>query len=449
MGITFEDTTVQHTTAAMGGNGVSVDSGSQVVFTGMCYFQNLTNAVYIKVGTPSVDVKGVIYLTNCTNRYGADPGQNIQSYIANHQNDIIVSQRVNPTDYAYISRMPNGGFYTFETATGRKVWGVGTDYVGDVALQRRAAGVLAVDTKNLFATGYGNTATRPAATTDMIGAIRFNTDSKQLEVSDGGLWYGAGDAPTSASTHFRHVPRTTWREGDAVPRLVGGGGGGGGGNIGALSLSTACHGGPGGGAGMVIESAIAVTPGDTITILIGAGGTGGQGATVSAGTAGNNGAAATAGGTTMVTDGTGKVLIAARGGGAGPAGPGASVSAPVTPAGGGAYGSTGLSYAVPAPGCGSFGNFNAMPTYNGVAGGASASFSQPTNGGGSGWTTGCSLGWPRPQMRVRHRPSTGSPEPAQSSPAAAAMAAAPGGRSGTGGAGGAGAPGAVEFWWVS
>ena len=447
-GITFCDTTVQHTTSVLGGNGVSVDSGSQVVFTGMCYFQNLTNAVYIKVGTPSVDVKGMIYLTNVTNRYGADAGQNIQSYIANNQNDVIVSQRQNPTDYAYVSTKPGGGgYYTFETSSGRKVWGDGTNYLGDVGLQRRAAGVLAVDTKNLFATGYGTTATRQTPTTDMIGAIRFNTDSKQLEVSDGGLWYGPGMHATGiyASGTFVVPP------GVKVMRcraLGGGGGGGGGGNIGALSLATACHGGPGGGAGMVVESQIAVTPGDTLTILIGAGGTGGAGAAVSSATTGNNGTIGTAGGMTTVTDGTGKLLIAARGGGAGPGGPGSSISGPVQPSGAGAYGCNAVSYWVSAPGCGSFANYNSMPTYNGVSGGASGSFAVPANGGGSGWTAGL---WGQPA----YADACTSPTANGITGASAVVAGcggnggAAGGKSGTGGAGGAGAPGAIEFWWVS
>lgn len=198
---------------------------------------------------------------------------------------------------------------------------------------------------------------------------------------------------------------------------------------------------------MVVESQIAVTPGDTLTILVGAGGTGGAGAAVSAGTAGNNGTIGTAGGMTTVVDGTGKLLIAARGGGAGPGGPGASISGPVQPAGGGAYGCNAVSYWVSAPGCGSFANYNSLPTFNGVSGGASGSFSVPANGGGAGWTAGL---WGQPA----YADACTAPTPNGIAGANAVVTGCggngggAGGRNGTGGAGGAGAAGGVEFWWV-
>jgi hypothetical protein len=392
-------------------------------------------------------MKGTLHLTNCTNRYGADPGQNVQSYITNPQQDVIVSQRQNPTDYAFISANPAGGYYAFQTANGRQVWGSGTDYAGDVALSRRAPGVLAIDTRNVFATGYGTTALRPTPTTDMIGAIRFNTDSKQLEVSDGGLWYGPSLHAAAVTTSGTFVVPAGVKM--VSCRLAGGGGGGGGaGNIGSLSTAPACYGGPGGGAGMILESRLAVTPGDTLTIVIGAGGTGGVGSAAAAGPVGNNGGSGTAGGITAITSSAGKILAAAKGGGGGPGGPGASGTAAVLPKAGGACGYTGLSYSQNAPGCGSFGNYDALPGPNGVSGGASGAFSIPTNGGTSGWTAGL---WGQPAL-----------SDASNSKTTAGMAGASavvsgcggngggaGGRNGVGGAGGAGAPGVVELWWVA
>ena len=445
--ITFEDVTVNNPAGTPTGS-VRVDAHSQVIFTGLSLFQNLTNAIYITTGTPAVDIKGSVYLTNCTNRYGCDPGQNIQTYITNTQSDVFVSQRTGPTDLAYVSANQSGvGNYVFETANGRRVWGSGADYTGDVALSRRAAGILAVDNKNLFATGYGTSAQRPNPTTDMVGAIRFNTDSKQLEVCDGGLWYGPGlhSAAIISSGTFTVPPGIKM----ISARLVGGGGGGGGaGNIGALSTSTACYGGPGGGAGMVSESRLSVSPGDVLTVVIGAGGVGGAGSAVATALVGNNGVAGTAGGITSITNGAGKVLAAAKGGGGGPAGPGASATAPVVPKAGGAYGSTDISYSPNAPGCGAFANYNAMPGPNGISGGASGAFSIPTNGGTPGWAAGL---WGQNAVTdaCNSKTPNGYTGAAAVMPGCGGNGGGAGGRNGTGGAGGHGAPGVVEFWWVS
>jgi len=447
-GVTFEDVTVNNPAGAPMGNGVRIDGHSQVIFTGLNLIQNFTNAVYIQSGTPSLDIKGTIHLTNCTNRYGADPGQNVQTYITNTQPDVLVSQRTGPNDLAYVSANPSGvGNYVFETANGRRGWGNGTDYVGDVALSRRAPGILAVDNKNLFATGYGTTAQRPAPTTDMVGALRFNTDSKQLEVSDGGLWYAPGLHSTVVSTSgtFLVPPGVKMV---SCRLLGGGGGGGGGGNIGATSLAAACYGGPGGGAGMVLESRLVVTPGDTLTVVIGAGGSGGAGAAAASGLVGNNGGTGTAGGVTYISNSAGKVLAAAKGGGAGPGGPGANGTVAVAPKAGGACGYTGLSYSPNAPGCGAWGNYDAIPGPNGLSGGASGAFSIPTNGGAAGYAAGL---WGQPALSdaCNSKTTAGLGGAAAVMPGCGGNGGGAGGRNGAGGAGGAGAPGFVEVWWVA
>ena len=446
-GITFEDITVNNPAGTPAGNGVRIDGHSQVIFTGLNLLQNHTNAVYIMAGTPSVDIKGTLHLTNCTNRYGADPGQNVQAYITNPQCDVVVSRRQNPTDYAYINANPAGGYYAFVTSNGRQVWGSGNDYVGDVGLSRRAAGILAVDTKNLFATGYGNTSTRPVPTTDMIGALRFNTDSKQLEVSDGGLWYAPGLHSTVITTSGTfQVPSGVKM---VSCRLVGGGGGGGGaGNIASASLATACYGGPGGGAGMVLESRLVVTPGDTLTVVVGAAGTGGTASAAAVGLVGNNGGAGTAGGTTYVANSAGTVLAAARGGGGGPSGPGASGTSAVMPKAAGGMGTTGPSYTPNSPGCGSYGNYDALPGPNGLSGGASGAFSIPTNGGTSGWAAGL-WGQPATSDACNSKTTAGTTGASALMPGCGGNGGGAGGRSGAGGAGGAGASGFVEVWWVA
>jgi hypothetical protein len=89
----------------------------------------------------------------------------------------------------------------------------------------------------------------------------------------------------------------------------GGGGGGGGGN----ALSTSAQGGGGGGAypgEIAIKNPIAVTPGEVLTITVGAGGAGGAG-TSSLANAGNG----TAGGSSIVSSGNTNLLALAGGSG--------------------------------------------------------------------------------------------------------------------------------------
>ncbi|HSY16618.1 MAG TPA: right-handed parallel beta-helix repeat-containing protein [Jatrophihabitantaceae bacterium] len=446
--IVLEDSMIQNTPTAIGGNGVWVGSGSQVIFTGSTHFQNLTNPIYLQAGSPAVDVKGLLQFFSCTNHYGGDAGVNPQSYIANNQTEVLLSQRQQPTDYAYVSANTGSGFYTYELADGRKVWGSGSDYTGDVAVSRRMAGVLGVDQNQLFASGYGSTATRPVPSAPMVGSIRFNTDTSRLEVTDGGAWYAGPSQHVLtyfSSTTFVVPANVTQLHCKAIG---GGGGGSGAGNMGTLTLASFCYGGAGGGGGMVTDVDLAVTPGDTLTVTVGAGGAGGTGASPANGTTGNNGAAGTAGGTTSIVDGSGHLLVSAPGGGGGAAGQGASLTAAVPPIGAGAYGCNDYNYYVCAPGCGSFGNFNAIPFYGGICGGASGSYSIPSNGGDSGFAP----------MGVGQRAVTGG----YNSPTANGLAGATpqipgcggngggaGGSGGAGGAGGAGSVGAIEIWWVA
>jgi hypothetical protein len=92
------------------------------------------------------------------------------------------------------------------------------------------------------------------------------------------------------------------------------GGGAGGCSGGVIDSSGTQVGGPGGGAGQSTQAFVAVTPGQTLTCTVGAGGTGGPAVIAGENAAGNAGGA---GGTTSVT-GTG-VSVTAPGGGPGDA----------------------------------------------------------------------------------------------------------------------------------
>jgi hypothetical protein len=99
-------------------------------------------------------------------------------------------------------------------------------------------------------------------------------------------------------------------EGRIMVEVWGGGGGGGGGGNGGTYSEMTYSGGPGGGGGGggYGKDAISVTPGSSLTVTIGAGGT-----------AGGIGSAGSGGGTTSVSDISG-VLISATGGNGGAAG---------------------------------------------------------------------------------------------------------------------------------
>ncbi|MCW2495754.1 hypothetical protein [Jatrophihabitans sp.] len=445
--ILIEDALIQSTPATQGGIGIRLDTGCQLICSGFTSFQNLATPIYLAAGRPTVEVRGLFQYSNCGSRYGAAAGIDPQSSITTTQSELLAFARRSAGDLSYASLNPSGGYYTYESAAGRKVWGSGNDYVGDVALSRRDVGVLGVDKLQLLASGYGSTATRPAVTGLMAGAIRYNTDSRQLEVTDGGAWH----APSERSKSFAVSATFVVPAGVTLMRCQafgGGGGGGGGGNIGLLTLTGTCYGGGGGGAGMTMDTPITVTPGSTLTVLIGAGGAGGAGALASLGLNGNAGQNGVAGGTTGITNAAGTVLINAPGGGGGGAGPGATVLGAVAPAGGGAFGCPDLSQSLAAPGCGSSAGWNAIPTLNGLSGGASGASSSPARGGGSG-SGSLAQGQRAVAGASTNLTPNGSVGARSSTLACGGNGGGAGGSGGTSGAGGAGTSGALLLLWVS
>lgn len=161
------------------------------------------------------------------------------------------------------------------------------------------------------------------------GAIRFSSANGSLEVSDGIAWYpvtlGAAISPagtaefTAAGTQSFVVPA-------GVTRLtvdIWGGGGGGGGKSPGLDSPTSgtCNsgtpgysgGGGGGASGSAGRFAIDVTPGESLTVIVGAGGN-----------LGSIGQVGGKGGTSFIRRG-GADLITARGGVGGSPGVGGSM----------------------------------------------------------------------------------------------------------------------------
>jgi len=444
--IVIEDAVFQSTPTSVGGIGVRVGGGSQVIFTGVTHFQNLAEAIHLGPAR-QVDIKGLLLFYQCTSRYGADAGINIQSLIGNTQTEVLVSNRTAADDLAYVSRNLAGGFYTFETADGTRRWGSGTDYVGDVTLYRRAPGVLGVESTQLLATGVGPTASRQPAAMGNAGAIRVNSQTDQLEASDGTKWF----APTKHLLSIASTRTVTVPAGVTAMRarvIGGGGGGGGGGTIGLLSTATSCYGGAGGGAGMLIDIEVAVTPGEQLQVVVGVGGAGGAGGPASSLKTGSAGKAGAAGGASRVLASTGRVLAEAPGGGGGPAGPGASLTSAVAPVGGGAYGCPDTTTERNAPGCGASASHSAVPAAGGICGGASGAPANRSHGGSPGRAAAA----PGQRSTVGTATSTsvnGATGARPSTPGCGGNGGGAGGAKGAGGAGAPGSPGTIELWWVA
>ena len=128
----------------------------------------------------------------------------------------------------------------------------------------------------------------------------------------GGFTSGSGSLPPAliiATSQNVTVPA-----GAGHARIVAGGGGGGAPGAPSASTYTAQAGSQGGCQGVIVDEVVAVTPGHTLSVTIGAGGAGGTGGAPG----GNPGAHGAYGGTTKVTDTTaGQTLVQALGGNGG------------------------------------------------------------------------------------------------------------------------------------
>jgi hypothetical protein len=205
-------------------------------------------------------------------------------------------------------------------------------------------------------------------------------DNLSLRVSpDGGTWTNVFtvERTTGAATFDKGVLREelavftasgTWTKPDwartVTVTAMGGGGGGGGARRGAAG--TVRNGGGGGGAGALnSETFSAAEIGATLTVTVGAGGAGAPAITVDD----TGGAAGTAGGASIVNDGSAYDLVRALGGGAG--GGGTNVAA-----GGG--GTAGGGVSLEAVGAGGAGGSN------GALGASGTTSLRGSGGGGSG-----------------------------------------------------------------
>ncbi len=220
------------------------------------------------------------------------------------------------------------------------------------------------------------------------GAVRFDATTRTFEGFDGAFWVplqvGTPAAPannqifsTPGSQPFIVPAGVTWLGAD-----VWGGGGGGGGFAGGGTAATGCPlpalhkgGGGGGASGAFGRAGFAVTPGETLTIIVGQGGNGA-----------NMGGTGTTGTTTRVRRGITDLVIANGGAGGFPGTSHSATSTPVLSGPGG----TGGTATAPAPsvlissqtgGTGGLG-------FSAACGGFPTTFTPPTAGGGASARTG-------------------------------------------------------------
>lgn len=165
----------------------------------------------------------------------------------------------------------------------------------------------ATSSTGFFALPAGTTAQRPG--TPVAGMIRHNTDLNVVETYNGTDWLNVGDQASSYVAEYLVVA-----------------GGGGGGGAGGANAGTG-----GGGAGGYIATSAFVTINDTITITVGAGGTGGAavnaGKTSTSGEDSSFGSVATAIGGGSAPNSNDKYNGAERNGGSGAGGSGNTNSA--------------------------------------------------------------------------------------------------------------------------
>jgi hypothetical protein len=200
------------------------------------------------------------------------------------------------------------------------------------------------------------------------GAVRIawnNTSSRMFPVSDAVTPYKpiGGRVFTTIGLEYWRVPENV-----AYITIICVGGGGGG----DAGIGTGAGGGSGGGGGLAYENNILVTPGETLIITVGAGGSGGV----------RNGAVpATSGGASSVLRDNGTILCSAGGGGAGTSTQGGAGGVIVVGDGGGAGGNGTRSTSSGSGGGGSGG-------YSGNGGQGSTTATGNSGAGGAGGSGG-------------------------------------------------------------
>ena len=215
-------------------------------------------------------------------------------------------------------------------------------------------------------------------------------------------------------------------------RSTNGGGGGGGGGSAATGSTTQQAPGTGGTAGQTADGVLAVTPGETLAIAVGASAAGGVGGAAG----GNAGSSGYSGTRSSVSRGSTVILGISEG--AYPGQPSAANSS--APENGGIFGENNATnaagYALP-PGSAGFGP-TGYPTGAGTVAGSTGGFSNATSTlGGLGGTA--ATGWPTTYLP---QPSSGGSATANGQPGTSATWPGCGGAGGGGGAGGINPPAA-------
>jgi hypothetical protein len=358
-------------------------------------FQALANPV-----NPIISVTGSISLST------ANSGNIYELNAPSANATITLPAPTNGFNAVFVGNNSSSYTYTFTTPSGSILW---NNTTSANVTPNTTIGIyfLVSDGTNYILNSYSD------ITGVTAGTYGSNTQIPQVTINAKGRVTSATALSLfTAQNTVVFTSSGTWTVPQGVTTiLVSGCAGGGGGGGGGASNSTSGGAGSGGGGGAgqsVIKKTISVTPGSTITVTIGAGGSAGSGGAANGGSGGNGG---NGGNTTLVTGSTTLLSLTAGSGGSGGSGGGG--------AGGGSNGYPSGSYGTDGGVISGVGGMGASSPFGGGGGAGRA-------GGGGGITAYGAYGY-------------GS--------GGGGGGCAYGTTTGTGGNGGTGAPGILIIEW--
>lgn len=295
-----------------------------------------------------------------------------------------------------------------------------------------------------------NTITLSGANINGAGSYILNSAHSYVSLLAGASsWQIVGSVGSSGGSGIANYQKFTNSGTFTVPAgvtnikargIAAGAGGGGGGSTSGATLQS---GGGGGAGGSIIDIEISVTPADTLTITIGAGGTAGSGG-ASGGAAGTGGGT---GGTTSIVDGA-TTLLAALGGVPGVG----SAANSVTVVGGGIW--AGVTTNITAAGitAGTGGGSAQVSGYPmlavvGGSGGGAANATPLGGGGGNAQLSSSYLKQNNGGTSGGSATTSGVSGTTATQPGCGGAGGGGGANGGSGGSGGVGGSGQVELWW--
>lgn len=206
-GITIHNAWLQSTasTLTVGTIGIRADAGTDITLTGRSQYYNLDKPLLVDTNTSSFIYDwSQTFPFNCNAVKNAG-GTATVAQIGNYFTGSASWNAVANSDYIMLSLNGTRSAQRFGVRSdGRLEWFPGTNFVRDVGIGRRAVGAVGVEvgTQQVFCTGKGTTAQRPAAAAALEGAIYLNTDTGTVDACDGTNWLTAADHTwTNATTN--------------------------------------------------------------------------------------------------------------------------------------------------------------------------------------------------------------------------------------------------------